>query len=258
MQPSRRAAGALLAAALRSAAAGVGGAPAQAPAAWPAAARAGAGAPALWAAARGLSQSGTERKRWEALKEQGHAINPCNSEHHPAAEAGLEPDGTEVLPVQEAYTPNSTCWGCGPLAEDGLRLRSFRIKNGLESTITIPPRFCAFPGIVNGGVLSTIMDCHGNWTAAIALMDRGGLPAPPLTLTASILVSYKEPAPPGTPLVVRSSVVEVKEGSQPGVAKSSVEVDVSILEAAPEGGGAGRLLVSATGIFKKLGALRAL
>jgi hypothetical protein len=35
-------------------------------------------------------------------------------------------------------------------------------------------------------------------------------------------------------------------------------VDVSILQAAPEGGGAERLLVSSTGIFKKLGALRAL
>lgn len=159
-----------------------------------------------------------------------------------------------------------------------------------------------------------------NWTAAVALMDRAALPAPPLTLTASILVSYKEPAPPDTPLVVRSSVVEVKEGSQAGVSKvrvrfwmggggmrdrgapggrgrrgwlrkqhttqrnathstrrlsvprflwahppplprppqSSVEVDVSILQAAPEGGGAERLLVSATGIFKKLGALRSL
>jgi hypothetical protein len=37
-----------------------------------------------------------------------------------------------------------------------------------------------------------------------------------------------------------------------------VEVDVSVLQAAPEGGGAEQLLASATGIFKKLGALRAL
>jgi hypothetical protein len=69
-------------------------------------------------------------------------------------------------------------------------------------------------------VLSTIMDCHGNWTAAVALMDRAGLPSPPLTLTASILVSYREPAPPGTPLVVRSSVVEIKEGPSPGAGKA--------------------------------------
>jgi hypothetical protein len=44
-------------------------------------------------------------------------------------------------------------------------------------------------GILNGGILSTLLDCHGNWTAAIALMDRSCLPKPPLTLTASMLVS---------------------------------------------------------------------
>jgi hypothetical protein len=48
---------------------------------------------------------------------------------------------------------------------------------------------CVCPaGILNGGVLSTLLDCHGNWTAAIALMDRSCLPKPPLTLTASMLV----------------------------------------------------------------------
>ena len=41
--------------------------------------------------------------------------NPCNSPLHPAVDAaGLEivPD-KEVLSVQEAYTPNSECFGCG-------------------------------------------------------------------------------------------------------------------------------------------------
>jgi hypothetical protein len=47
---------------------------------------------------------------------------------------------------------------------------------------------CCHAGILNGGVLSTLLDCHGNWTAAIALMDRSCLPKPPLTLTASMLV----------------------------------------------------------------------
>lgn len=45
-----------------------------------------------------------------------------------------------------------------------------------------------YAGILNGGILSTLLDCHGNWTAAISLMDRSCLPKPPLTLTASMLV----------------------------------------------------------------------
>ena len=39
--------------------------------------------------------------------------NPCNSPLHPAARAGIKPDEEEVLSVQVAYTPKSTCFGCG-------------------------------------------------------------------------------------------------------------------------------------------------
>jgi hypothetical protein len=76
---------------------------------------------------------------------QGHRINPCNSLLHPAAEAGIAPEGDELC-VQDAYTPHSTCWGCGPSAEGGLRLRSFRVRNGLEARISLGDEYCAFPG----------------------------------------------------------------------------------------------------------------
>jgi hypothetical protein len=119
-----------------------------------------------------------------------------------------------------------------------------------------PPQFCAFPGIVNGGVVSTIMDCHGNWTAAVALMDRSFLSKPPLTLTASMLVAYKELTPPEKPLLVRSTVNSIQDGNQPGLGKVTVEVDIHLYERL-DGGGT-RVLATATGIFKRLGALRAL
>ena len=45
---------------------------------------------------------------------QGYDVNPCHSKLHPAfTEAGIEPEEEEELPVQEAYTPESTCFGCG-------------------------------------------------------------------------------------------------------------------------------------------------
>jgi len=50
--------------------------------------------------------------QWEWMRQQGHEINPCNSKHHPAVKAGLQP-AADQTPVQEAYTPNSICWGCG-------------------------------------------------------------------------------------------------------------------------------------------------
>jgi hypothetical protein len=205
--------------------------------------------PALWRAFSGEpGRSGGEQWHW--MVSQGHHINPCNSLLHPAVkEAGIMPDeGATELPVQAAYTPQSTCFGCGeflwcfprnkgrpirapvpqssasqllvvpvsrtwacylffcycyyyyccccccctssagPAHPDGLHLQSRRLENGLEARITLPSKYCAFPGILNGGILSTLLDCHGNWTAAVALMDRSCLPKPPLTLTASMLV----------------------------------------------------------------------
>lgn len=55
-----------------------------------------------------------ETTQWELLRSEGYNINPCNSKLHPAyMEAGIEPDSEEERSVQEAYTPESTCFGCG-------------------------------------------------------------------------------------------------------------------------------------------------
>lgn len=208
---------------------------------------------ALYANGFGTASSG---QQWEWMKSVGHKINPCNSKLHPAVtDAGLEP-GTPELPVQQAYTPGSTCFGCGPAAEGGLGLRSHRIPGGLEASIVLDDKYQAFPGIMNGGIISTLFDCHGNWTAAIALMDKSFLPRPPLTLTFELLVNYKEATPPNQSLVVRSQVVKIKDSANVGGGKATVQVDMSLHLAQP--GGRETLLATATGIFKKLGALRAL
>ena len=84
-------------------------------------------------------------------------------------------------------------WLPGPSAEDGLQMQSFRSENGLESYITFPAKYTAFPGIINGGLMGTAFECQGNWTAAVALMDRSSLPKPPMTLTAELLVRHPHP-----------------------------------------------------------------
>ena len=165
----------------------------------------------------------------------------------------MDSDSNEIS-VQEAYTPESSCFGCGPAALDGLHLRSFRVPQGLEATVTLDSKYCAFPGIINGGIITTIFDCHGNWTAAIALMDRGCLPKPLLTLTSEILVKFVEPTPPNQPLIVRSKIARIIESGEVGQ-KASVEVDMT-LHLQEQGGE--KLVAKSSGLFKKLGALRAL
>ena len=51
-------------------------------------------------------------------------------------------------------------------------------------------------------------------------------------------------------------VTNVKSGSSIGVGKTTVEVDLALYEQEPNGHE--RLLVTASGIFKRMGALRAL
>jgi len=194
-------------------------------------------------------------KQWKLLHHQGYDVNPCNSPLHPAVtQAGIAPENDEEVSVQVAYTPESACFGCGPAAPDGLHLRSFRVPGGLEASVSLNPKYCAFPGIVNGGIVSALFDCHGNWTAAIALMDRGCLPKPPLTLTYELLVTFDEPTPPDAPLIVRSQIVKVKETGDVA-AKATVQVDMTLHHVV---GGHEKLLATSSGIFKKLGALRAL
>lgn len=69
----------------------------------------------------------------------------------------------------------------------------------------------AFPGIINGGIIGTLMDCHGNWAAAIALMDRDSLPEPPCTVTASYNVRLLRPTPYGKEITIRARSVDVSK-----------------------------------------------
>ena len=95
--------------------------------------------------------------------------------------------GGSELSVQEEFAPNSTCFGCGPANTKGLKIRSFRTENGLYMEFNPEKHHQAFPGMVNGGILGALLDCHGNWTAAVALMENEGSTTPPCTVTASYL-----------------------------------------------------------------------
>lgn len=194
-------------------------------------------------------------QRWEWLVDHGLQVNPCNSPLHPAViEAGIPPKDREQKAVQDAYTPTGTCFGCGPANPNGLHLKSHRGKDGMEGFLSVPDRFQAFPGVISGGIITTALECHGSWSAAIALMDRACLPLPPLTVTATMLVTYRHPTPPNQPLVLRSRVLKVNDVGTVGLTKEVVEVDVFLYHVSSNGDE--RLLAVGEGVFKKHGAVR--
>ena len=117
--------------------------------------------------------------------------------------------------VQDYYPDQmSYCYGCGRLNDQGLHIRSF--WDGEETVCVFQPRpyHIAVPGYVYGGLLASLIDCHGTGTAAAAAYRAEGrsMDSEPALrfLTASLHVDYIKPTPLGCVLEVRGIVREVK------------------------------------------------
>jgi uncharacterized protein (TIGR00369 family) len=110
--------------------------------------------------------------------------------------------------LQERYAPQSICYGCGPANAKGLRIRSFEQGESVVADWTPESHHEAFPGMINGGIIGSLLDCHSNWTAAYHLMKRNSLTEPPCTVTADYHVKLLRPTPSGVALHLNAHVVE--------------------------------------------------
>jgi len=110
--------------------------------------------------------------------------------------------------LQERYAPHNACFGCGPSNPKGLRIRSFEDGDGYVMRWTPEPHHEAFPGVLNGGIIGTLLDCHMNWSAAHHLMQRANASAPPCTVTSEFGVKLQRPTPSSSLLTIRAHVVE--------------------------------------------------
>jgi acyl-coenzyme A thioesterase PaaI-like protein len=110
--------------------------------------------------------------------------------------------------IQEIYAPNNVCYGCGPANERGIGLRSFVEGDQLIATWQADSHYQAFEGMLCGGVIGTLLDCHCNWTGAWQLMQNNQLEAPPCTVTAEYKIVLKAPTPMKNPIRLRANVVQ--------------------------------------------------
>jgi acyl-coenzyme A thioesterase PaaI-like protein len=115
--------------------------------------------------------------------------------------------------LQDRYAPHNHCFGCGPANERGLRIKS-RPSGGPDGELVTmwhaEPHHEAFPGVVNGGIVGTLLDCHSNWTAAHHLMVTRGAAAPPCSVTAEFHVVLRRPTPSNAPLALRARVAQAE------------------------------------------------
>ena len=110
--------------------------------------------------------------------------------------------------LQETHAPHNACFGCGPANEKGLRIRSFAEGDGYVCTWTPSPHHEAFPGVLNGGIIGALLDCHLNWAACHHLMVKNGLASPPCTVTADYAIVLKRPCPTNGPVQLKARVTK--------------------------------------------------
>ncbi len=115
-----------------------------------------------------------------------------------------------VAALQDLYAPNNHCFGCGPANAKGLRLKSREDGDTLAAEWTPEPHHEAFDGILNGGIIGALLDCHSNWAAASHLMKARGASTPPCCVTADFHVKFLRPTPMSGPVRLRARVVEAK------------------------------------------------
>ncbi len=116
--------------------------------------------------------------------------------------------------LQEQFAPSSICFGCGPANPKGLRIRSLPQGEEVVCEWRAQEHHQAFPGMLNGGIIGSLLDCHSNWTAAYALMKRLGSDAPPCTVTAEYSVKLLRPTPASETITLSARAVEFTDGDR--------------------------------------------
>src|SRR5699024_11591157 len=106
--------------------------------------------------------------------------------------------------IQDHYPDDfSWCYGCGRLNEQGHHFRTGWNGDKTETVYMPRPEHTALPGFIYGGLIASLVDCHGTGSASLALHRKKGYepgdgPEPPRFVTASLHVDYLKPTPADT------------------------------------------------------------
>ena len=109
---------------------------------------------------------------------------------------------------------HSICYGCGCLNQHGLQIKSYWDGDESVCQFTPQPYHTAIKDYVYGGIIASVIDCHGTATAAAAAYRAAGRDMgtePDLRfVTASLHVDYLRPTPIDVPMKLRGNVKEIR------------------------------------------------
>lgn len=136
--------------------------------------------------------------------------------------------------LQQRFAPDLKCFGCGPKNPQGLRIESHVRGDEVVAEWRAQPHHEAYPGMLNGGIVGALLDCHCNWTAAWHLMGRTHASTPPCTVTAEYTIKLRRPTPTDQLILLRAHVAESSD-------------DRATVEGTLEAGG--KVCATCTGLF---------
>ena len=113
--------------------------------------------------------------------------------------------------LQDQFAPNLVCFGCGPANPDGLQIKSFVEGDKVICKFLPKTHHRAHIGMINGGIIGALLDCHLCWTGAYHLMLKRDEVAPPCCVTAHYGVTFKQVTPDDHELLLEAWVTQVSD-----------------------------------------------
>ena len=112
------------------------------------------------------------------------------------------------------YMPGNVCYGCGRENHDGLKIRSYWEGEEAVCIWHSQDKYNGWQGILNGGVLATLIDCHSMCTAMAAAYraEEREINSEPIYhyATASLNIKYLKPTSNDHPIEIRATIKEMK------------------------------------------------
>jgi acyl-coenzyme A thioesterase PaaI-like protein len=110
--------------------------------------------------------------------------------------------------IQDTYLPDMTCFGCGPANPAGLQLKSYPTEGGTTATFAGSPQHDNGVGFLNGGIITTVLDCHSITPVLLYAEKEGWLSDGVLLpfVTAGLDVRFVRPTPLGPDLTLLASI----------------------------------------------------
>ncbi len=119
----------------------------------------------------------------------------------------------EVTYFQD-YMPGNVCFGCGRDNHFGLKISSYWEGDEAVCIWNSEEKYQGWRGLMNGGILATLIDCHtmGAALAAAYKVENRALDSQPVYryATGTMTVKYLKPTPNDKPIELRAKILEIK------------------------------------------------